>query len=500
MTRTSAFARHVLAAIAIAACVALSARIAPADAQQSTPSVTINQLDADGYPELTAVVTVLDANGVPVGGLAMPAFTASDGAPVEITAARPALDASLSLGVVLVIDVSGSMEGQPLAAAKAAATAFVRQLDPLDEAAVVAFSEQVRTVQDFTQDREALVAAIEGLQAGGATSLYQAMQASVVAARTSDSPRHAVIVLSDGENDSTSPVTEPQSLDAARGAGVPVYTIGFGTGADPAYLQQLADASGGDYFGANTGDVSGVYDAIAQQLRAQYALTLRSAGGEAGSDAQLTVTVDVGGQQAASAPVAFTRGVAPPPPTQAPPTPAPAAGTTEENDTTISGVVIAAIVAVPVAIGAVVLFVMMLVRRRRQRIRDREAGRKSDAPLPPPPPGTPTPRGPVRQARLSGLTGEHAGVSFEFGVVPIVIGSDPDVDVRLAPSRDVAPKHAQLWVRDDKIMLRHLGGNRVTMAAGRPVDWLILDAGDELSVGPYAYRVDWSSSNGAASG
>jgi hypothetical protein len=145
--------------------------------------------------------------------------------------------------------------------------------------------------------------------------------------------------------------------------------------------------------------------------------------------------------------------------------------------------------------------VVFAVRRvnagRRQRERERHAGRQSDAPLPAPLPSEPVLRASERRARITGLTGEHTGTSFLFGSTPIVIGSDAEADVRLARSPEVAARHAMLWVRDGKIMLRHTGGQRQTLSAGRQVDWVILEEGDEFSIGPYHYRVEPASMNGS---
>jgi VWFA-related protein len=466
------------------------------EAQEPAPTISVSQLDATSYPDMTAVVTVLDATGSPAPGLTAASFTASDGSPtpVEVVGAQRVLDTTLSLGVVLVIDTSGSMEGAPLDAAKAAATAFVRQLDPADRAALLAFSDSARVVVDFTTDREQIVAGISGLTAGGSTSLYEAVQAGVFAVRGTDAPRQAVVMLSDGENDSAlSAVTEAESLESARIGRVPFFAIGFGGAADPAYLGRLAGASGGRYFEASATDVSAVYATIADQLRGQYALTLRSTAPEDGADASLVVTADVGGQRVASAPLAFVRG-------EAPPVVVPTAAAEPAEDagggSSIALVVVAA-VAVAAALGAGAFFAVRRVNeRRQQRDRERDAGRQSDEDMPAPLPGTPLSTAPERHARVATLTGEHAGATVQFGAVPIVLGSASDADVRIARSREVAPKHAMLWVREGKIMLRHTGGVRQTLSGGRPVDWLILEDGDEFSIGPHAYRVESLPTNG----
>jgi hypothetical protein len=46
-------------------------------------------------------------------------------------------------------------------------------------------------------------------------------------------------------------------------------------------------------------------------------------------------------------------------------------------------------------------------------------------------------------------------------------------------------------MRDGKIMLRHRApGRRPTLVAGKPVDWVILEHGDEFTIGRYRFRVE----------
>src|SRR5438128_2170306 len=104
--------RAPLFAAVIALCAILAGSLVPATvaAQQPQPKLTITQLDASAYPQLRAVVTALDANGVPVRGLMPAQFQAADGdTALTIQSAQGAVDQNLGLSVVLVIDISGSM-------------------------------------------------------------------------------------------------------------------------------------------------------------------------------------------------------------------------------------------------------------------------------------------------------------------------------------------------------------------------------------------------------
>src|SRR5260370_39916947 len=101
--------------LAAAAAVALLCAALPsARAQQPQPSLTIAQLDDHAYPAISAVITPLDASGVPVRGLAPAQIQAFDGAaPLTVTAVTAAQDQNAPLSVVLTLDISGSMAGRP---------------------------------------------------------------------------------------------------------------------------------------------------------------------------------------------------------------------------------------------------------------------------------------------------------------------------------------------------------------------------------------------------
>src|SRR5207253_1267143 len=82
------------------------------------------------------------------------------------------------LQVAVAVDVSGSMRGAPLDAAKAAATSFVDALPPRARAGLVAFGDRAQVVVPMTDDRRALDDAIRGLRAGGETALYDGLIAA----------------------------------------------------------------------------------------------------------------------------------------------------------------------------------------------------------------------------------------------------------------------------------------------------------------------------------
>ena len=74
--------------------------------------------------------------------------------------------------IVLVIDCSGSMDGQPLADAKRGAKSFFAEIKSNDRVALISFDDVVEFEQDETNNLSVLNTAVNNLRSGGATALY----------------------------------------------------------------------------------------------------------------------------------------------------------------------------------------------------------------------------------------------------------------------------------------------------------------------------------------
>ncbi len=134
-------------------------------------------------------------------------------------------DTPITIGIV--VDTSGSMEWK-LAAAKAALAHFVGTLNPRDQAFMVAFSSKSFLLQDFTDNPTSLDRAINMLHANGQTALYDAVVLGLQKVETGRWPKKALLVMTDGM-DNTSSHTLDDAIEAARRAGVLIYTVGLGT-------------------------------------------------------------------------------------------------------------------------------------------------------------------------------------------------------------------------------------------------------------------------------
>ena len=129
------------------------------------------------------------------------------------------------ISVVVLIDKSGSMFGERLMHAKDGVIAFVRALKKADEALMIAFSDSVDALGGFGINARTIERAVEGIEAGGGTRLYDAV---IEGARAIAGPdrkeKRALLLLSDGA-DTASVAKLDEAIEAVRRAAVPVYAI-----------------------------------------------------------------------------------------------------------------------------------------------------------------------------------------------------------------------------------------------------------------------------------
>jgi VWFA-related protein len=186
----------------------------------------------------------------------------------------------LPLRMILLLDSSASME-EKMAFAQQAAIRFVGTMKSDDVTEVVEFGSKAHIVQPFTGDTEKLGLAIRRTQAGGTTSLYNALYIALkdLSRRRADIRRQAIVVLSDGE-DTSSLVTFDQVLELTKDTDVTIYTISLrreeGRGSKhfseaEHVLKKLAEETGGQwFFPGHIDELESTYDRIAKELKSQY--------------------------------------------------------------------------------------------------------------------------------------------------------------------------------------------------------------------------------------
>jgi Ca-activated chloride channel family protein len=222
--------------------------------------------------------TVFDADGRLVPGLEKEEFTVLDnGKPQEIAvfdnSVRP-------FNVVVMLDQSASMTAN-LDLLKQAAEQFIMRMLPADKGQVGGFSDKIQLSGTFTSDRDDLIGALDDLQFGNPTRLYDAINESMAALKSADG-RKVVLVFTDGD-DTASRLDMGDVLERARDEEVMVYAIGLEsryfdgmrqvrTSPDRG-LKRLAEETGGGYFELKkTDELAPTFTRVAQELHSQYTL------------------------------------------------------------------------------------------------------------------------------------------------------------------------------------------------------------------------------------
>ncbi|HTY39226.1 MAG TPA: VWA domain-containing protein [Bacteroidota bacterium] len=242
----------------------------------STMNLIYNQIDASAFPVIKSYVSANTLAGVSITGLTTSNFAVKeDGVSQTPITVTPVGTGGSSISVMLTIDKSGSMAGQPLTDARTAATTFTSLLQTGDKAGVISFDDVITVVQGFTSDKTVLANAINSIVSGNSTAIYDALYESVNQTRL-QSGRKAIILMTDGiDNASTHALSA--AIAYANQYSIPVFTIGLGItsgSSGESVLQQIATQTGGAYYAAPTSaDLSRIYQSISQQLANQYLIT-----------------------------------------------------------------------------------------------------------------------------------------------------------------------------------------------------------------------------------
>jgi tight adherence protein B len=166
-----------------------------------------------------------------------------DGQPVDVTA-EGVEAGQVRRTTVLALDVSLSMKGERIEAARAAARAFLAAAPPDIRVGLVTFSGRVREVVSPTTDHERLAGVVDGLKLSGGTKVYDAVVHAVRLAGQ-DGAR-SVLLLSDGK-DTGGGASVEEAAAAAVDGGVVVDVVALEQdAAQRALLGTIADGSGGE--------------------------------------------------------------------------------------------------------------------------------------------------------------------------------------------------------------------------------------------------------------
>ncbi len=168
------------------------------------------------------------------------------------------------LDMQVLIDISGSMEGEPMENAKQATNLLLDATGTSDIAlGIVTISSgamqnfKVQELNNTEHDLKSLLQEkISELPTGGATALYDGLNLGItgLANYQETSLRHApsaVFVLSDGDDNRSSKTIE-QLIELYQNNKTPIFSFGYGDASPTGPLLNLANSTGGKYYSSPT--------------------------------------------------------------------------------------------------------------------------------------------------------------------------------------------------------------------------------------------------------
>ena len=152
-----------------------------------------------------------------------------------------------NIGLVLVIDKSGSMQGTKMELAKEAAIASAEVLKPSDRFGVIAFDSLHEWICRLTDaaDLETINSYIARLFAGGGTNIYPALYEGYQELLDADTKLRHIIVLSDGHTQGSGYHELVSHIAADE---ITLSTVGIGESCDRQLLGDMAQWGGGEFY------------------------------------------------------------------------------------------------------------------------------------------------------------------------------------------------------------------------------------------------------------
>lgn len=240
----------------------------------SSPSHAADEITIDHVASADGTVSVLLAvDGLPPGtspDLSSVSVTL-DGATVEASA-TPVKAGEIERTTVLALDASRSMQGERIAAAKAAANAFIDAAPADVKIGLVTFAGEVADAVAPTTDHKEVAAAVDAIDLSRQTFLYDGI-AQAMNLSGEDGAR-SVLVLSDGA-DTGSKASLDHVTSQAEESSVIVDVVSLDqASAHAELLSKISESSGGKVVDADSEALSEAFtaqaDALASQLQVEF--------------------------------------------------------------------------------------------------------------------------------------------------------------------------------------------------------------------------------------
>lgn len=250
----------------------VAAALAPA---ASAAELQLSETQGPPFPARSFVLTLPRQAVVGAGDLAI----TENGQPVRNLTVTPGNQAGPKVfGVVLAIDTSLSMHGQPIADAMNAARTFAAKRSPNEQLGIIFFSHGPRVALAPTTDQGRIDQALAQVpQLSRGTRIFDAAAAAEQLLAQSHISAGSVVMLSDGA-DVGSQVPEGAVAAAARRTHVRIFTVGLRSASfSRSSLASLAAMADGSYAeAASSSQLAGIYGLLADRFGSEYLVRYQS--------------------------------------------------------------------------------------------------------------------------------------------------------------------------------------------------------------------------------
>jgi len=246
---------------------------------RESEQIVIKEIDTKKYPEINIYLNFKAGSFLGLSSLDKSNVTITENnEPVKNFDFAKIGEINEPVGIVLILDASGSMKGSPIVDAIDASNTFIDEMGGSDKIAVIGFSDEAIVYSSFSSDKQQLKDSISHVTAAGETALFDGIIKGLEQFDNFNETNHRyLIVLSDGK-DTASFSNVGDVVQKSKGKNVIVYSIALlSKDFDPKDISQISKETGGEFLTTtNSRDLAGFYRLISQKIRNQYKISFKS--------------------------------------------------------------------------------------------------------------------------------------------------------------------------------------------------------------------------------
>jgi len=260
---------------------------------QESQDIFITKADFSNYPKVEVHINFKEGSELEALNLTQEDFTVlENGEEVRDFSIKGLSEIIDPIGVVLLLDTSGSMEGQPIEDAASSALLFMDEMRSIDEFSVVSFADDVTVHSSFTSDRKKLRDSILQIETMGDTSLFDGVFTASDQFKDRDDIKYRYIILLSDGMDTASRYTLKDAINKALQEEVSIYSIALlSSEFNPDNIRNISESTGGEMLeAASSSDLKELYKTISKKIINQYRISYTSVWPNA-EDIEISISV-----------------------------------------------------------------------------------------------------------------------------------------------------------------------------------------------------------------